>query len=70
MAMIGAMVGLGGLPPTILIGSLTGALGSIYYMFRPGKGGIRGRVPYGPFLSLGCMLYLLYGPEIMRWWNS
>lgn len=70
MAMIGAMVGLGGLPPTILVGSLTGALGSIYYIIRPGKDGIRGRVPYGPFLSLGCMLYLLYGPEIMRWWNS
>jgi leader peptidase (prepilin peptidase)/N-methyltransferase len=67
MAMIGAMTGLAGLPLTILVGSLTGAAGSVFYMLRPGKGGIRGRVPYGPFLSLGCLLYLLYGPQIMRW---
>ncbi|MBG0791724.1 MAG: prepilin peptidase [Desulfovibrionaceae bacterium] len=70
MAMIGAMTGLAGLPLTILVASLTGALGSVFYMVRPGKGGLRGRVPYGPFLSLGCMLYLLYGREIMRWWSS
>ena len=69
MAMIGAMTGLAGLPLTILVGSVTGAVGSIFYMLRPGKGGIRGRVPYGPFLSLGCMVYLLYGPQLMRWWR-
>ncbi|BDQ35078.1 prepilin peptidase [Pseudodesulfovibrio portus] len=68
MAMIGAMVGLHGLPLTILVSAVTGAGGAVYYMIRPGEGGIRGRVPYGPFLSLGCMLYLLYGREIMRWW--
>ncbi|MCJ2164599.1 MULTISPECIES: A24 family peptidase [unclassified Pseudodesulfovibrio] len=70
MAMIGAMTGLAGLPLTILVGSVTGGVGSVYYAIRPGKGGIRGRIPYGPFLSLGCMIYLLHGPEIMRWWNS
>ncbi|EGB16391.1 Prepilin peptidase [Pseudodesulfovibrio mercurii] len=69
MAMIGAMTGLSGLAPTILVGSVTGALGSVYYMLRPGRGGIRGRVPYGPFLSLGCLLYLLYGPQLLRWWQ-
>ena len=70
MAMVGAMTGLAGLPLTILVGSLTGVAGSVFYMFRPGRGGIRGRVPYGPFLSLGCMIYLLYGREIMRWWMN
>ena len=70
MAMIGAVTGLAGLPLTILVSALTGAVGSILYMVRPGKGGIRGRVPYGPFLSLGCMLHLLYGREIMRWWMN
>ena len=70
MAMIGAMTGLAGLPLTILVSAVTGAAGSILYLIRPGKGGIRGRIPYGPFLSLGCMLYLLYGREIMRWWTS
>nr|WP_321512770.1 A24 family peptidase [uncultured Pseudodesulfovibrio sp.] len=70
MAMIGGMTGLPGLPLTILIGSLSGLVGSVYYTIRPGKDGIKGRVPYGPFLSLGCMVYLLYGKEIMKWWIS
>jgi len=70
MAMIGAMTGLAGLPLTILVSTFTGAFGSIVYAIRPGKGGIKGRVPYGPFLSLGCMVYILYGQSIMRWWNS
>lgn len=68
MGMIGAMTGIGGLPLTILVSTMTGAVASVFYMIRPGKGGIRGRVPYGPFLSLGCLLYVLYGPQIMRWW--
>ncbi|MGE4192002.1 MAG: A24 family peptidase [Pseudodesulfovibrio sp.] len=70
MAMIGAMTGLAGLPLTILVSSLTGAVGAVIYTIRPGKGGVRGRIPYGPFLSLGCLIYLLYGQQIMRWWNS
>jgi len=70
MAMIGAMTGLAGLPMTILVSTVTGAVGSVFYMVRPGKHGVRGHVPYGPFLSLGCMLYVLYGPQLMRWWNS
>ncbi|BCS90028.1 prepilin peptidase [Pseudodesulfovibrio sediminis] len=70
MAMIGAMTGLAGLPFTILVSSATGAVGSIIYAIRPGSGGIKGRVPYGPFLSLGCMVYLLYGQDILRWLRS
>lgn len=70
IAMIGAMTGITGLPLSILIGSLTGAVGSIVYAIRPGEGGVRGRVPFGPFLCLGCMVYVLYGKEIFRWWYS
>lgn len=70
MGMIGAMTGLSGLPLTILIGSLSGAVASVYYMIRPAKDGIAGRIPFGPFLSLGCLVNLLYGREIIRWWGA
>lgn len=68
MAMVGAMTGLNGLPLTILVSAVTGGLGAVYFMIRPAGEERRGRVPYGPFLSLGCMLYVLYGREIMSWW--
>jgi len=67
MCMIGAMTGFSGLPFTILAGAITGAVGSVAYMLRSGEG-MKTRIPFGPFLSLGCMLYVLYGQEIMCWW--
>ncbi|NDV19394.1 prepilin peptidase [Pseudodesulfovibrio sp. JC047] len=69
MAMIGAMVGVGGLPLTLFVGSFTGAIASLFYTFSSGKDGIHGKVPYGPFLSLGCMVTVLYGSDIMAWWK-
>ena len=69
MYMIGAIVGLSGLPFTILAATTTSIIGSIIYMLRPNSEGIKTRIPFGPFLSLGCMLYVLYGEQIMQWWR-
>jgi len=68
MCMIGAMTGFSGLPFTILAGAVSGVLGSVIYMLKPTGEGMKTRIPFGPFLSLGCMLYILYGQAIMRWW--
>lgn len=70
MVMIGAMTGLTGLPLTILAATATSAAGSAFFILRPGGKGMKTRIPFGPFLSLGCMLYVLYGAPIMRWWNG
>lgn len=70
MVMIGAMTGLTGLPFTILAAAVTSALASVVYMLRPGGKGLKTRIPFGPFLSLGAMLYILYGEPVMRWWNG
>jgi len=70
MLMVGAMTGLTGLPLTILAAAVTSALASAFYVLRPGGEGLKTRIPFGPFLSLGCMVYVLYGEPIMRWWNS
>ena len=68
MYMIGAITGLSGLPFTILAAAITSGLASAVYMLRPGGKGLKTRIPFGPFLSLGCMLYVLYGEPVMRWW--
>ncbi len=70
MYMIGAITGLSGLPFTILAAAITSALASIIYMLRPDGEGFKTRIPFGPFLSLGCMLYVLYGEQAMRWWMT
>lgn len=70
MLMLGAMVGLRGLPLTILIASATSAVGCAFYVFRAPKDEKNLRIPFGPFLSLGAMLYVLYGEAIIRWWKG
>jgi leader peptidase (prepilin peptidase)/N-methyltransferase len=67
MVMIGAMTGLTGLPVAILAAAVTSGAACAVYMLRSGSKGLRTRIPFGPFLSLGCMLYILYGHHVMRW---
>lgn len=67
MAMIGAMVGISGLPLVIM---LTGAASYLALGIMALRGSARNffeLIPFGPFLSLGCMLTVLYGEPIMRW---
>lgn len=70
MYMIGAMVGITGLPLTILTAAATSGVASAYFMLKPGGEGMKTRIPFGPFLSLGCLLYVLYGEPVMRWWSG
>ena len=64
LAMIGAWLGWPGLPFIILISSLTGLLlggGSLLLSRR----GFQSRIPFGPFLALGALIYLFFGKEIV-----
>jgi len=70
MLCIGAMVGFSGLPFTILTASVASVVGMIVFMMRDDGEGLKTRIPFGPFLSLGCMLYLLYGEQAMRWYMA
>lgn len=33
-----------------------------------GGTGLRAAIPFGPFLCAGSALFLLFGPQILRWW--
>ncbi|MEF2229896.1 MAG: A24 family peptidase [Pseudodesulfovibrio sp.] len=70
MAMIGAMTGLTGLPLVLAAAAATSTLASAAVLIRTGRQGLRTRIPFGPFLSLGGMLCVLYGEPILRWWNA
>jgi leader peptidase (prepilin peptidase)/N-methyltransferase len=69
LAMIGAFMGWQGVIFTIFISSITGTIVGIVIMLRTKKG-LKLAVPFGPFLSIGAILFIFYGPELIRWYFS
>jgi len=68
LAMIGAFLGWRSLLFVLFASSLLGSLVGLACMRGQGKGG-QTRIPYGPFLSLAALLYLLCQPMILRLWR-
>lgn len=68
LAMIGAFLGWQSLLYVIFASSLTGSLVGIFAMVRQRKGG-QTRIPFGPFLALGAISYLLMQEQIMTVWR-
>ena len=69
LAMIGAWLGWRQLYLVVLISSLVGAIVGIAFLLLAGKG-FRVRIPFGPFLSLGAMVCLFFGLELMNWYSQ
>jgi leader peptidase (prepilin peptidase)/N-methyltransferase len=67
LAMIGAFLGWQSVIFTIFAGSLIGTLAGATLAFRKG-GGRKLAIPFGPFLSLGALLFLFFGPQILDWY--
>ena len=67
LAMIGALIGWEGVIFTIFISSITGTMVGILIMLRTKKG-LKLAVPFGPFLSIGAILYVFYGSVLIRWY--
>ncbi|MFZ5428299.1 MAG: prepilin peptidase [Thermodesulfobacteriota bacterium] len=64
MAMIGGLTGWMGLPPAILFGAASAlVLSPVFRMASKDEGPLR--IPFGPFLCLGCALALLWGDKFM-----
>jgi len=68
LAMIGAWLGWQSLPFVILFSSLTGTLVGLIAMANQKKGG-QTRIPFGPFLSSGALLYTFYSDKILYFYN-
>jgi len=67
LAMIGAWMGWRSLPLIVLISSVTGTVIGLIFLILAGKG-LRFKIPFGPFLSFGTLLYFFFGHELTGWY--
>ena len=67
LAMIGAFLGWKSVILTILLSSFIGSIVGIAIMLLKGKD-FKYAIPFGPFLSLGAVISLLYGESLIRWY--
>lgn len=69
LAMLGAFMGWQAILPIIFLGSLVGSLVGVPLMLVKGADG-KLAIPFGPFLSLGAIVFLLWGADIWSWYVS
>lgn len=70
LAMIGAFLGWRSVLVTIFIASLAGLAAAIASMAK-GKGvSLQMKVPFGPFLAFGALVYLFFGESLVVWYWS
>lgn len=67
LAMMGTLMGWKGVIFTIFVSSAAGTLVGIPLMLLS-RSNMKLAVPYGPFLAAGGVVYLFFGPELIRWY--
>jgi leader peptidase (prepilin peptidase)/N-methyltransferase len=67
LAMIGAFLGWKAVIVTILLSSFIGSIVGVGIMLFKGKD-FKYAIPFGPFLSLGAVIHLFYGEQMIRWY--
>jgi len=67
LAMIGAFLGWSSTLFTILVSSLIGSMVGVGLMMATGADS-KYAIPFGPFLSMGAVIYLFFGREMIRWY--
>lgn len=70
LAMIGAAVGLKGIFFTIFSASLLGTMAGVLMMLYNRTSDIQFKIPFGPFLSAGAVLYIFFGQQVIVWYFS
>ena len=60
LAWIGAVLGVASIPFVILISSVVGSVVGILWSFKVKKG-MQTTIPFGPYLALAAIIYMLYG---------
>jgi leader peptidase (prepilin peptidase)/N-methyltransferase len=67
LAMIGALIGWKGVLFTIFISSAAGALSGMTIMLLT-RQNMKLAVPFGPFLAIGAISYIFFGPQLIYWY--
>jgi len=71
LAMIGAFLGaLPALPFVVFVACVTGSVVGLTLMVvgRRAGWGMRSAVPFGPFLAIGAVVWVLHGPQMVERW--
>lgn len=69
LALIGGFTGIIGAWLSLVIGSLAGLVAVLFYALRPGatrKSVVQIKIPFGPFLALGVLAYVLAGKPLAQ----
>ena len=69
LAMIGAFIGWQGVLLTIFMGSAIGTIVGLIDMLKK-KTDMKMRIPFGPFLAIGAVIYIFFGKEIISCYVS
>jgi len=68
LAMIGAATGIKGVLFTLFFGSLFGTLSGLLIMLYTRIADTKLKIPFGPFLSLGAIVYIFFGQQLIHWY--
>ena len=69
LAMLGAFFGWQAIPFIIFVSSLAGSIIGLTVMLVKKEDG-KLAIPFGPFLVIGALLHIFYGPQIVGWYFS
>ena len=67
LAMIGSFLGWPWIFFTIFCSSLLGTIGGLI-LVAARKTDLKGKIPFGPYLAMGAVISLFWGPKIMNWY--
>lgn len=70
LAMIGALTGIKGVVLTVLLSSISGTIAGIGTMIFKRKKDLKLAIPFGPFLSIGAVIHLFFGNQLINWYFS
>ncbi len=68
LAMIGALAGPAGVLFTIFTASAGGTLAGGMIMLAQRSKDLKLAIPFGPFLSIGAIVYIFWGPRLIAWY--
>ncbi len=69
LAWIGAVLGWVSVPFVILFSSIIGTIVGLGVIFKT-KGGMKSMLPFGPFLALAAIVYILVGEQLTAWYTK
>ena len=67
LGMMGAIIGWKGVLFTIFVASAVGTVSGMLIMLKTRKS-MKLAVPFGPFLAIGCIAYIFFGPQLIVWY--